>query len=71
MVRRSRRGKVKRKVCRKCKLIVDWNVQKCPNCGSEEFSEDWAGFILIVDAERSEIAKKKGLKEGMYAIKVF
>ena len=66
-----KRGKVSRKVCRNCKAILDPNVQKCPYCGSTDFSEEYAGFIIIINAEKSEIAKKKGLKEGMWAIKVF
>ena len=60
---------VKRKVCKKCKMFVDGN--ECPNCKSNQFSTNWQGRITITDPEKSEIAKKIGIKvKGEYAIKV-
>jgi len=60
-----------RKVCRNCKAILHYNVVKCPYCGSTDFSEDFSGFIIVIDSEKSQIAKEKNLKEGMWAIKIF
>ncbi|MBD3354362.1 DNA-directed RNA polymerase subunit E'' [Candidatus Woesearchaeota archaeon] len=59
----------KKKVCKKCKRFVDGN--ECPNCKGNQFSTNWQGRINILDPEKSEIAKKIGIKEkGEYAIKV-
>ncbi len=58
-----------KKVCRKCKIFV--NGSECPLCKGTSFSENWKGRIAVLDAERSEIAKKIGIKsKGEYAIKV-
>ena len=58
-----------KKACRNCKLIVDGTV--CPNCKGNQFSENWKGKIIIIDPEKSEIAKRIGIKiKGEYAIKL-
>jgi len=58
-----------KKVCKKCKLFVSGS--ECPLCHGKEFTENWKGKIIILDAERSEIAKKLGIKsKGEYAIKL-
>lgn len=58
-----------RKVCKKCKIFVNGN--ECPICKGNNFSENWKGRIVILDAERSEIAKKLGItSKGEYTIKV-
>jgi DNA-directed RNA polymerase subunit E" len=62
--------KPKRKVCRNCKAIIDKDVDKCPYCGSTDLSEDYSGFIIIVNQESSEFSKKLNLKEGKWAIRV-
>jgi|GEM_PF-125263 len=66
-----RKGKLTRKVCRNCKAILDTNATKCSYCGSNDLSEDYAGFLIIIDEEKSEISNKKGIKKGIWAIKVF
>ncbi len=59
------------KACRKCKALVDRNTSECPICGSREFSEEWEGVVIVLDPEKSEIAKLLGVeKPGRYAIKV-
>jgi len=59
---------VAKKACRSCKYLYDG--QSCPVCKSDQFSESWKGKIIVIDAERSEIAKKTGIKvKGEYAIK--
>ena len=57
-----------KKVCRICNLIYEG--EKCPGCGSQEYSEEVKGRIVILDPENSEIAKTlKIAKKGNYAIK--
>ena len=59
----------KRKACKQCKLFYDGG--ECPGCKSVNSSTNWKGRIAVIDAEKSEIAKKIGLtKNGEYAIKV-
>jgi len=58
-----------KKVCKKCKIFVQGG--ECPLCQGKNFSENWKGRIVVVDAEKSDIAKKIGIKsKGEYAIKV-
>ncbi len=58
-----------KKVCKKCKIFVTGN--SCPLCNGNQFSDNWKGRINITNAEKSEIAKKIGIKvKGEYAIKV-
>jgi len=60
---------MKRKVCKKCKIFVKGDT--CPLCNGSDFTETWQGRIFVLDAEKSEIAKKAGIKnKGEYAIKV-
>ena len=56
-------------ICKKCKLFVSGN--ECPLCHGNDLTDNWKGKIIILDVERSEIAKKLGIKaKGEYAIKV-
>lgn len=56
-------------VCRECHRII--NGQTCAICGSSNLSSDWSGMIIIIDPERSEIAKKMDIKvPDKYALKV-
>ncbi len=65
------RGRLKRKACIKCKAVVPYDTKVCPVCGSTEFSEDFVGLVVIVDTEKSLIAKKLGIKKPFtYALKV-
>ena len=42
----------------------------CPGCGSQEYTEEIKGRLVITDPEKSEIAKNVGInKKGTYAIK--
>lgn len=57
-----------KKVCKTCKIFVEGN--KCPVCNNNQFSTSWKGRIIILNPEKSEIAKKLGIKrKGAYAIK--
>ncbi|MCS7121264.1 MAG: DNA-directed RNA polymerase, subunit E'' [Archaeoglobaceae archaeon] len=56
--------------CKKCKYInADTSI--CKNCGSSEFTKEWFGYVIILDPEKSEIAKKLGIKvPGKFALRV-
>jgi DNA-directed RNA polymerase subunit E" len=59
---------VKTKACKICNRIHDEN--KCPNCGSPEFTENFKGRVYVFEPEKSEIAQKLGIKnKGNAAIK--
>ncbi|MBI5391650.1 DNA-directed RNA polymerase subunit E'' [Candidatus Woesearchaeota archaeon] len=59
----------KKKVCRKCKIFVKGN--ECPICKGSDVTASWKGRIIIVDAKKSEIAKKLGINVGgEYAIRI-
>ena len=58
----------KQKACKICNTIYEGD--KCPKCGSKESTENFKGRIVVFDLEKSEIAKKLGIKEkGNFAIK--
>jgi len=58
----------KQKACKICNAIYEGD--KCPKCGSKESTESFKGRIVVFDLEKSEIAKKLGIKEkGNFAIK--
>lgn len=56
--------------CKNCHRLIEEGKDLCPYCGGE-LSKNWKGYIYIVDAEKSEIAKSTGIKsKGEYAIRV-
>lgn len=59
----------KQKACKICKKIYEGD--KCPDCGSKEFSDSFKGRIVVINSEKSEVAPKLELKEkGNFAIKL-
>jgi DNA-directed RNA polymerase subunit E" len=59
------------KACKSCKALAPPDVQTCPICGSLDFSEEWSGMIIILDPDRSQVAKALGItKPGRYAVKI-
>ncbi|MBS3815127.1 MAG: DNA-directed RNA polymerase, subunit E'' [Hadesarchaea archaeon] len=57
------------KVCENCHRIVEGKV--CPVCNESSFSRDWSGYVLILDPEKSEIAKRLEVDApGRYALRV-
>lgn len=61
--------KKKVNVCRECHRVVDG--ESCAICGTTNLSTDWAGYLVIIDPEQSEIAKRMHIKlPGRYALKV-
>jgi len=63
-------GKKKQgKVCRGCHRVVDGET--CVVCGTTNLSDDWAGYLVIIDPEHSDVAKKMNISlQGRYALKV-
>lgn len=58
-----------KKVCRNDKMFVDGST--CPVCKGSNFTDNWKGRLSVLDANKSEIAQKIGIKQkGEYAIKV-
>ncbi|HKS59553.1 MAG TPA: transcription elongation factor subunit Spt4 [Thermoplasmata archaeon] len=56
------------KACKNCSFVTDQN--KCPRCGGET-SREWQGYLLVLDPEKSEIARKMGIHaSGRYALRV-
>ena len=59
------------KACIRCKALVRPDETKCPVCGSTEFTFEWSGMIIVVNVEKSRVAKFLGIeKPGRYALKV-
>ncbi len=60
----------KGKACRECRKIVE-EGDKCPVCGGTAFTTFWRGYVVILNAEKSEIAKKMGINtKGKHALRL-
>ncbi len=58
----------KTKACKKCNYLTE--EKECPLCASETVNE-WQGYLVVVDHEHSEIAKKMKIHtNGKFALKV-
>jgi len=61
---------VKEKACRNCRKIVE-EEKVCPVCGNTTFTTFWRGYVVIVNPEQSEIAKRMGINTiGKYALRL-
>jgi DNA-directed RNA polymerase subunit E" len=59
----------KSKACKICNTIYETG-DKCPKCGAKESTDNHKGRIVVLNPEKSEIAKNINLKgKGNYAIK--
>lgn len=57
------------RACKNCRYVVQLD-KICPKCGGE-LSEKFSGLLIMLDAERSQIAKAAGINTtGTYAVKV-
>jgi len=57
------------RVCRECHRVVEGEA--CVICGTANLSEDWTGYVVIIDPEHSDIAKKMNITlPGRYSLKV-
>ncbi len=58
------------KACKNCRLIIAQG-DVCPVCGSNALTTKWNGYVVILNAEKSEIAKRLGIKvNGTYALNI-
>ena len=58
------------KACKNCRFIITQG-EVCPMCGSTNLTNKWSGYIVIMSVEKSEIAKKLGIKtNGTYALNI-
>ena len=63
---------MKFKACLNCGRLVPKDAEKCPYCGSKEFTENYKGVVFILDPEKSKIAKILGKnEEGIYALRIY
>tara|TARA_Y100000034_G_scaffold35372_2_gene43374 strand:- start:1990 stop:2178 length:189 start_codon:yes stop_codon:yes gene_type:complete len=59
---------VKQKACKICNKIYEGD--KCPKCDSKESTDSFKGRIVVLNPEKSEIAKNINIKDkGNFAIK--
>jgi DNA-directed RNA polymerase subunit E" len=57
------------KACKNCRFISNGPI--CPNCKSNNLSDDWSGLIVIIDPTTSEVAKRMAIMAaGRYALRV-
>ena len=58
------------KACRQCRKVIETG-DTCPDCEGTSFSSFWKGYVLLINPEQSEIAKKMGIeKQGKYALRL-
>jgi len=57
------------KACKNCHRIVEGDV--CPICKDAQLTASWKGFVVIMDPEKSEVAKKLNITTpGKYALRL-
>lgn len=55
--------------CEKCNRIVEGD--SCPVCGDSSLSDDWRGYVIILDPDDSQIAGRMNVDTpGRYALRV-
>jgi len=63
-------------VCAECSVILPDpekknDIPQCNRCPSAQVTTDWQGYVIIMNPERSEIAKRLNVdRPGKYALKV-
>ena len=60
----------KEKACRTCRTVIE-EGKTCPKCGGNTFTTFWRGYVIIINPQKSEIAKKMGVdKPGKFALRL-
>lgn len=55
--------------CRNCRALT--YQKQCPICKSTNLTTNWKGYLYVIDPEKSEVAKKMGIKvRGRFALTV-
>ncbi len=58
------------RACKNCRFITS-QEDECPLCGSKDLTRFYSGEIIILDVEKSEVAKALGFTHpGIYAVLV-
>lgn len=58
----------KKKACTNCRMLVAGS--ECPVCKTSNLTPTWKGRMVVLDANKSELAKKVGITiKGEYAIR--
>lgn len=61
---------VKEKACRTCRKVIE-EGDECPVCHGTAFTTFWKGYAVVIDPDKSDIAKKMGINTpGKYALKL-
>lgn len=61
---------IKGKACRHCRRVIE-EGNTCPECNGTQFTTFWKGFVIITNPEKSELAKKMGIKNsGKHALRL-
>lgn len=58
------------KACLKCRALVPREADVCPYCGSNQFTDEWSGIVIVLDPSSSKIASMLGLSQkGRFVVK--
>ncbi|MDE1811078.1 MAG: hypothetical protein KGH66_03490 [Candidatus Micrarchaeota archaeon] len=58
------------KACKACRLLIS-HGDTCPVCGGKDLTNKWSGQAIILNVEKSAIAKKLGVKvSSTYALNI-
>lgn len=49
------------KVCKNCRIIIT-HGEKCPLCGGGDLTNKWSSYVILLNVDKSDIAKKLNLK---------
>ena len=49
------------KVCKNCRIIIT-HGDKCPLCNGTDLTTKWSGYVIVLNAEKSDIAQKISAK---------
>ena len=51
--------------------IINNNEESCEYCGSNEFTKEWYGMIIILDPKKSILSEKMNISNpSTYALRV-
>jgi len=57
-------------VCRECRIIIS-HGDKCPICGNANFTRRWSGYLIVLNSDMSEVAKKLNIKvNSVFALNI-
>ena len=60
----------KNKACKTCRMILE-HSDNCPICKTSQLTTNWKGVVVVINPEKSKIAKKLGITTpGKYAIRL-